>query len=361
MSPNNRDSQSSNHTILTMDTPSRCSSHSSHYSPQISTATDTFLHKTQADELSDFEASNLSSDMDSSPFQSPSFTKIQDSNSLPARKPFQNLVSTLTKPNRFASQRVQFKLPSPVPENPLTVSITNSTQSTDYCISSSSHPGPHKQNAEGCLPLDFLADPDPWATIGEILGLEPPPDTLKLSRPLKDGSYPFTFVPPIAVNRRGVGHGQVTNPSPPPEQQVEIVDEPCLSNPAHSDKLSAERHVPCLSEPESMDTDEHIPSSDPLLASGLHQDSPREAGFIHRLKQQHEARHLIETSTFPPSFRVQPVDTTSPYRPTSHNPAPKSRSDVEMTAANTVECVPEKIVIYHGPCLFSESEGDDDE
>ncbi|KIM68493.1 hypothetical protein SCLCIDRAFT_956478 [Scleroderma citrinum Foug A] len=137
---------------------------------------------------------------------------------------------------------------NPFPLKPASPNLRNSDRFTSHNMQPNSPDSPVFPTEDGTkitvpsdLPLDFLTDPDPWATIGRTLKLEPLPGPSPRDEPLVD----------YTKGREGVGHTQ---------------DERCLSDLPSASPVSSQMGIDVVSVEHSVQ-DGIFPSGVTLITS----------------------------------------------------------------------------------------------
>ncbi|KAH7928070.1 hypothetical protein BV22DRAFT_227851 [Leucogyrophana mollusca] len=367
-SPQDINSQSSRFTVLTMDT---SSSSRSHYSSQRRLGVTTTPFDSQIGSLCSLPASP--SQEAPQLLQSPAYRRrsSRDYNlQLDACLPLSETLSIVSSMEdvaclipRYSHNNFRLTSPKHAYHHVAPAGNHHSTEAGNPCMHFNHQKEKRKQDATGCLPLDFLSDPDPWATIGKILDLEPGFDG-STSQRMDDLILPKGASVPFVDSRCGVGYIKApslpASPSGTPE---------CSSFMAMSSQWPpVEDNVPRRSpEPTLLDDIKPLAYSPKSSLLGLTDEDSPSACFS--LTQQDGHRCPVVLSTITRSIsRLQPNDDREdtnlfdPRLDNSENASPKVfHADARVDVANATSRIPVGEVTYDGPCLFSDSGEEDDE
>ncbi|KAI6042928.1 hypothetical protein EDC04DRAFT_2655553, partial [Pisolithus marmoratus] len=247
---------------------------------------------------------------------------------------FQHLSRLSTDSNEFSGSKIHsspgsspsFFPPSPtflgldVPDSPDQVHCVHETQPVKNTSDITAMSG---------LPLDFLADPDPWTTVGRILQLEHLQATSSIT---SSNERPIDFT----RGREGVGH-----PS-----QIEENDSDNISTGTISDTSPNEA---------AMELNQH---------SGDNHSPPRTASPVASVRKSLQNALAYDPNTFGGGVALPPLLRSWP--PYSEKHAPTERDGGRMMGANELERRTSEAslgegpdIVYDGPCLFGDSDPED--
>ncbi|KAF9230524.1 hypothetical protein BU15DRAFT_69127 [Melanogaster broomeanus] len=205
------------------------------------------------------------------------------------------------------------------------------------------------------LPLDFLSDPDPWATIGQILNLEPAEQHVEQSAEIE-----FT------KEREGVGYGSIRRSNVSNHGSFDAMSSPRPERPKPDVKpinnfwTVSRAHSPVPEIGDRLDdcTLPHTPSiprddtvARPPVQLGLSPDATK--CFQHRLPENEKASHADACK------RASPVGSIVATAVAEYTHAKRGRDSSSTAGATAAEV--DDDVMYNGPCLFGDSDFEEDE